>query len=60
MTYNLTLVLIDIVKFLVLGFRAKHRLLIVTATLFAAQSLSGNDKREGVELCAKVTSIINK
>ena len=60
MTHDLTLVLIDLVKFLALGFKAKHKPLSVIATLFTPQDLNRNDKREKVELCAKVASIINE
>ena len=60
MTHNLTLLLIDLVKFSVLGYKVKHRPLSATATPLVSQGLGGNDKREGAELQAKVVSIINE
>ena len=59
MIHHLTLVLIDLVKFLAPGFKTKHRPLSTTAIPFVPQKLSRNDKKEEVELCAKVASIIN-
>ena len=60
MTHNLTLVLTDLLEFLALEFKAKHRPLSATATPLVSQGLGGNDKREGAELQAKVVSIINE
>ena len=59
MTCDLTLVLIDLVKFLAPEYKAKHRLLSVTATPFVPQGLDRNDNREEAESYTKVESIIN-
>ena len=58
--HNLTLVLSDLIKFLAPKFKTKHRPLSVTATPFVPKGLSRKDKREEVELCTKIASIINE
>ena len=60
MIHDLTLALIDLVKFLAPECKAKHSLLSAIAKTFAPQWPCGDDKREEAELCTKIETIINK
>ena len=60
MIHDLTLVLINLVKFLALEHKARYRLLSATATPFAPQGLGRIEKREEAELCTKLESIIKE